>query len=231
MLSKRVIPQLLCRGRQLIKGKQFASWRTVGVVAQAVRIFQRRNVDELILLDIGATPEGRGPDLSLIEELAEVCFMPLTVGGGIKTVDDVRAVLRAGADKVAIGSGGPDLIRELSESFGSQAIVGIANYRSIDSPFIISRVLEEHGAGEILLQSIDREGMMTGYDLEAIKTVSQSVNIPVIVSGGCGSYEDMRLAIEAGADAVAAGAFFQFTDSTPGGAAKYLHAAGVEVRL
>lgn len=232
MLSKRIIPQLLCRGRQLIKGRQFNSWRSVGVAAQAVRIFQQREVDELILLDIGATKEGRGPDLDLIEELSEVCFMPLTVGGGIKTLDDARAVLRSGADKVAIGAAGIGAVRKISDSLGNQAVIGILDYRS--PPKLITgyaTTLEQFGAGEILLQCIDREGMMEGYDVETIQKVSRSVSVPVIASGGCGSYEHMHLALAAGADAVAAGAFFQFTDATPHGAAKYLHEKGVEVRL
>ncbi len=230
-LSKRVIPQLLCRGRQLIKGKQFRSWRSVGVAAQAVRIFQQRSVDELILLDIGATPEGRGPDLSLIEELSEVCFMPLTVGGGIRGVAEAREVLRAGADKVAVGAGGTGAIRSIADAFGSQAVIGIMDYKEGHGHPWLADMLERSGAGEVLLQCIDREGMMGGYDVASIQAVSEAVGVPVIASGGCGEYEHMRLALAAGADAVAAGAFFQFTDSTPKGAARYLHSKGVEVRL
>lgn len=231
MLSKRIIPQLLCRGRQLIKGKKFNSWRSVGVAAQAVRIFQQRSVDELILLDIGATPDGRGPDLSLIEELSEVCFMPLTVGGGIRGEADAREVLRAGADKVAVGAGGAGAIRSIADAFGSQAVIGIMDYKEGQGYPWLADMLERAGAGEILLQCIDREGMMDGYDVETIRRVSSAVSVPVIVSGGCGEYEHMRLALSAGADAVAAGAFFQFTDATPKGAAQYLHKHGFEVRV
>jgi imidazole glycerol-phosphate synthase subunit HisF len=231
MLSKRIIPQLLCRGRKLIKGKQFQSWRSVGVAAQAVRIFQKRGVDELMLLDIGATPEGRSPDLGLIKELSEVCFMPLTVGGGIKTLADARAVLRAGADKVAIGAGGFKAIREISDSLGNQAVIGIMDYKEWQCSMWIAEMMQSAGAGEIMLQCIDREGMMEGYDVKTIARVSKYVDIPLIAAGGCGTYDHMLAAIEAGADAVAAGSIFQFTDSTPRGAAQFLQQHNVEVRV
>ena len=231
VLSNRIIPQLLCRGRKLIKGQQFQSWRSVGVVAQAVRIFQKRGVDELMLLDIGATPEGRGPDLGLIEELSDVCFMPLTVGGGIKTLADAKAVLRAGADKVAIGQGGAPAVMEISKSLGNQAVIGIVDHISTPVAQLSAINLWKCGAGEILLQCITREGMMVGYDIETIRSVSQSVSIPVIASGGCGTYGHMLEAIKAGADAVAAGAMFQFTDATPRGAAQFLQQHNVEVRI
>ena len=234
MLSKRIIPQLLCRGRKLIKGKQFQSWRSVGVAAQAVRIFQKRGVDELMLLDIGATPEGRSPDLGLIEELSEVCFMPLTVGGGIKTLADAKAVLRAGADKVAIGAAGESAIREISDSLGNQAVIAILDHDQQMSPVFsmgCAMQMEEWGAGEILLQCVNREGMMEGYDVETIARVAKCVGIPLIASGGCRSYDHMLAAIEAGADAVAAGSIFQFTDSTPRGAAQFLQQHNVEVRV
>jgi len=231
MLSKRIIPQLLCRGRKLIKGKQFQSWRSVGVAAQAVRIFQQRQVDELMLLDIGATPEGRGPDLGLIEELTKVCFMPLTVGGGIKCLDDAKAVLRAGADKVAIGAAGVSVIAEIADALGNQAVVGIMDYKEGSGHQWIAKELQKSGAGEILLQCIDREGMMGGYDVETIGRIARSVDIPVIAAGGCGTYDHMLEAIKAGADAVAAGSMFQFTDSTPRGAAQFLQQHNVEVRM
>ena len=233
MLSKRIIPQLLCRGRQLIKGKQFKSWRSVGVAAQAVRVHQMRGVDELMLLDIGATAEGRGPDISLVEELSEVCFMPLTVGGGIRTVGDAKALLRAGADKIAIGAAGTLAIYHVADSLGAQAVVGIINYHD-HAPHGIAALAHQYeqcGAGEILLQCIDREGIMEGYDIETLEEVTSAVSVPVIASGGCGSYEHMLEAIRAGADAVGVGSLFQFQDETPRGAAEYLHQRGVEVRL
>lgn len=241
-LAKRVIPTILCRGRQLVKGKQFNSWRSVGVAAQAVRVHQTRGVDELVLLDIAATPEGRGPDLDLVRELSEVCFMPLAVGGGIKSLADVKALLHAGADKVVIGAAAlqrPELIGEISSVVGSQAVVFAFNYFNCCGPqdayplggIRIARAAEDEGAGEILLTSMEREGMMDGYDLPTLKAICEAVSVPVIAHGGCGTYQHMLEAIEAGAAAVAAGAMFQFTDATPRGAAAYLATHGIEARV
>ena len=245
-LAKRIIPTLLVRGRQLVKGVAFDSWRSVGHAAQAVRIHQQRGVDELVLLDIAATKEGRGPDLALVEELSDVLFCPLAVGGGIRTVDDVRALLRAGADKVVIGARAqryPLATQPAADAVGSQAIVVALDVRDgkvwinggkdevDDDPVANAKVQEALGAGEILLTSMGREGTMHGYDLELTRAVSQAVGIPVIAHGGCGTYQHMLEAVEAGADAVAAGAMFIFTDATPRGAAEYLAKHGIETRL
>lgn len=238
-LAKRIIPILLCRGRQLVKGVAFNSWRSVGVAAQAVRIHQARGVDELVLLDISATAEGRGPDLKLVEELTKDCFMPLAVGGGVRTVEDVKTLLRAGADKVVIRTGGTELVRQVAEVVGRQAIVA-----AIDVPGTGPSVYEDPeqwarcakhwmnaGAGELLVTRMGREGTMQGYDLDLIKAVSRAVTIPVIAHGGAGTYQHMLEAIEAGADAVAAGSIFLFTEATPRGAAEYLAQHGVEARV
>lgn len=247
MLAKRIIPTLLYRGSTLVKGKQFQSWRSVGHVQQAARIHAMRGVDELCCLDIGATPEGRGPDFALVEKLTDGNFCPVTVGGGVRTVEDVKMLLRAGADKVAICTGSSRLIEESASRFGSQAIVAaidVGNVAKLQMSYVrcgssttgweavaLARRYERDGAGEILLTSIDREGTMEGYDLDLIKAVSEAVSIPVIAHGGAGTYSDFHKAILAGADAVAAGAMFQFTDATPKGAAEYLAAQGIEVRL
>lgn len=242
-LAHRVIPTILCNGRKLVKGKQFNAWRTVGLASQAVRIHAARGVDEVVLLDIGATPEGRGPDLALVEELSEVLFAPLAVGGGVRTLADVKALLRAGADKVVIGTGGPNVIREVADVVGSQAVVAAIDYRGIvvftscgteqtrlDFQSAIYQA-QEAGAGEVLLTSILREGTMEGYDLEGIALAKDVCRVPLIAHGGCSGYEDMAEAIRAGANAVAAGALFQFTDNTPLGAARYLHEHGIEARV
>lgn len=247
-LATRIIPSILCRGRQMVKGVKFNSWRTVGLAAQAVRIHNTRGVDELLLLDIAATQEGRGPDLDLIRELSDVCFMPLAVGGGIKSLDDAKAVLLAGADKVVIGSAAwtTDVVRQTADSFGNQAVVAICDVvtKNVNAKTMMyetrtdtemaplrARWIAEQGAGEILLQSVDRDGTLEGYDIDTIAAVSKAVSVPVIASGGCGTYEHMRQAIEAGASAVAAGAMFQFTDQAPQGAALYLHNFGIETRI
>lgn len=236
-LATRIIPTLLCRGRQLIKGQRFNAWRSVGVVAQAVRIFQQRGVDELVLLDIDATKEGRGPDLDLIGELSEVCFMPLAVGGGIRTVADAKAVLRAGADKVVVGAGGPTSIRPIASSLGCQAVIAAVDVcgpfaRGAGAVGYLQHAWEcqEAGAGEILLTSVDREGTMKGYDYQRIESASRVLSIPIIAHGGCGSYQDMEMAVRWGASAVAAGAMFAFTDQTPREAAEYLASRGIETR-
>ena len=210
---------------------------------QAAKIHAMRGVDELCILDIGASMEDRGPDLNLVTELSESMFTPLAVGGGIKTLDHVKDLLRSGADKVVIGTGGPKVIKTISKAVGCQAVIasvdvvagwvkilrGSIPVGSMAVPY--AQKCERAGAGEILLTSVDREGMMQGYDLDLIRRVSEAVSIPVIAHGGCGSYQHMVEAIEAGASAVAAGAFFQFTDATPKGAAEYLNKHGVEVRL
>lgn len=248
-LAHRVIPTLLVRGRQLVKGRQFNAWRSVGLASQAVRIHQARGVDELVLLDIAATSERRGPDLDLVRELSEVLFCPLAVGGGVRSVEDVKALLRAGADKVVIGAAAwsSKIVHEAASAVGCQAIVvtldtveRLADVDRLDLPgtrcmreaaMPRAQWIADSGAGEILLTSVDREGTMQGYDLAVIAEVAKHVDIPVIAHGGCGSYEHMAQAIDAGASAVAAGAMFQFTDATPRGAAEYLASLGIEARV
>lgn len=245
-LAVRIIPTLLTRGRTLVKGVAFDSWRSVGMAHQAVRIHSMRGVDEMVICDISATAEQRGPDLNLIAELADTCFMPVSVGGGIRTVNQVDALLRAGADKVIIGSAAieePDLIQKCADRFGSQAIVVSIDYRLksvaircgtkpiMQRPEFIAMVMEQRGAGEIMLTNITLEGAMGGYDLETIANTTSAVGIPVIAHAGCGTYHHMLEAIQAGANAVAAGSMFQFTDQTPRGAAEYLKQHNIEVRL
>jgi len=233
MLAKRIIPTMLVRGRTLVKGERFNGWRSIGHAAQAARIHAARGVDELCILDIAATAEGRGPDLDLVRELSDGCFIPITVGGGVKTLHDIDALLRAGADKVCIGRS-QHIIPAASDRFGKQAIVASLDYgpnKGTPWQSMEAQGLEAFGAGEILLQAMDRDGLMCGYDLATIAAVSPAVSIPVIASGGCSGYADMLAAFRAGADACAAGALFAFTDDTPKGAAQYLKTHGLEARL
>ena len=251
MLKVRIIPVLLARGRELVKGERFQSWRRVGTVMQAARVHQMRGVDELILLDIEATREGRGPDLDLVRDLTGECFMPITVGGGVSSVDHVRSLLRAGADKVSIGTAAaeglsrprPALIADSSLAVGAQAVVVSMDVRDGEvvtrngdhrtglDPVAWAQTVAEAGTGEILLCSVDRDGTMQGYDLELIRAVAGAVSIPVIASGGCRDYADMADALRAGAHAVGVGALFTFTDATPRGAAVYLSQHGFPARL
>lgn len=235
-LCKRVIPVMLVKGQTLVKGTKFNPWRSIGHAAQAARLHARRGVDELCILDVTATAEGRGPDLDLVRELSQDCYIPITFGGGVKTLHDIDALLRAGADKVCVYSGAwqkPDLVSEATARFGSQAIVisvDVATSENIHKAVDAAMRFQAQGAGEILLQSMDRDGMMQGYDLDLIRAVTAAVDVPVIASCGASTYEHMHEALEAGADAVAAGAMFAFTDQTPKGAAQYLKAKGWEVR-
>lgn len=240
MLKTRVIPTMLCKGRELVKGERFINNRRVGVAMQACRIHNTRNVDELVLLEIGGGLIA--PDT--VSALASECFMPLAVGGGIRTMDDIHWLIGAGADKVVLAGVAyfrPELITEASRKFGAQAIVvavnaeaqGINawNHRLHVDPVAWAKEVQSLGAGEILLQNIGRDGLMNGYDLELIARVSEAVTIPVIASSGAGSYVHMAQALDAGAHAVAAGAMFQFTDQTPMGAAQYLHQHGYHTRI
>lgn len=242
-LAKRIIPTVLHRRGRMIKGERFAGDRVVGHAMQASKIYGARNVDELVLLDIRATAEGREPDYEMVRKLSDDLFCPLSVGGGVRTAEHVRQLLYSGADKVVLGAivqDGPDGVAMLEDSakrFGSQAIsVSVehcgmfANARSAAVVMGWCKFLEDSGAGEILLQSRSRDGTMEGYECDVIREVCDRVDIPVVASGGCAGYDDMLAAIASGASGVAAGALFQFTDATPGEAAKYLAERGVEVR-
>lgn len=252
MLKVRVMPTLLYKDLGLVKGVGFDSWRRVGGLMQAIKIYNMRGVDELVFLDIAATREGRRPDFELVDDFADECFMPLAVGGGISSVDDVRELLRVGADKVIVNSAAlenPDLIAEVSERFGAQCIVVSIDFRTHPDgtrevftqsgaratgrdPVDFAVEAERLGAGEILLTSIERDGAMQGYDVETTRDVAASLSIPVIASGGCGSHQDMYDAItEAGAHAVAAASIYHFTQATPLEAKRYLSKHGIDVRV
>jgi cyclase len=250
VLKTRIIPTLLYRETTLVKGVGFDSWRRVGSLMQAVKVYNLRQVDELVFFDIEATREGRRPDCALVDDFADECFMPLTVGGGIRSIEDVRELLKVGADKVALNTAAvedPSLMRAIADRFGSQCLVVCIDARrendrwqvytrsgthptGID-PVTLARTAEEHGAGEILITSIERDGTMKGYDIELVRAVAAAVHIPVIASGGAGSYEDLHQAASAGASAVAAASIFHFTEQTPLEAKKYLRNRGVSVRL
>ncbi|MBD2691075.1 glycosyl amidation-associated protein WbuZ [Anabaena catenula] len=252
MLKVRIMPTLLFKDFGLVKSIKFDSWRRVGSVMQAVKVYNMREVDELIFLDISASREGRSPDFETIDEIADECFMPLTVGGGVQTVTDVKRLLQVGADKVAINTAAvftPELIQSAAQQFGSQCVVvsidvtktavGIyevfthgGTQSSGKDPVTFAKEVEALGAGEILLTSIDRDGTMMGYDLEITKAITQAVSIPVIASGGAGNYQHLaEVLIEAGASAVTAASIFHFTEQTPLEAKRFLRTKGINVRL
>ena len=250
MLKVRVIPTLLWKQFGLVKGVGFDSWRRVGPVLPAVKVYNQREVDELVLVDIVAHQLDDEPDFESIAEFGQNCFVPLTVGGGISRIEQVQRLLRAGADKVAVNTAAytcPELVSEIARRHGSQCVVVSIDVRSQDGRWACfshagkqatgreavawARELEERGAGEILITSIERDGTMQGYDLALIEAVVSAVNIPVIASGGAGNYQHMvQAVVQAGATAVAAASIFHFTEQTPAGAKAALAAAGVQVR-
>ena len=250
MLKVRVIPTLLWKDYGLVKGAGFDSWRRVGPVLPAIRVYNSREVDELVLVDITATVQNHEPDAETIADFSDNCFVPLTVGGGIATLAQIVALLHAGADKVSINSAAfssPKLIDQAAARFGAQCIVASIDARRVDAGWVCcshsgsratertpvewARELVSRGAGEILLTSVDRDGTMTGYDLALVEAVSSAVDVPVIASGGAGSYAHMVAAVkDAGASAVAAASIFHFTEQTPAGAKQALEAAGIPVR-
>jgi cyclase len=228
----------------------FDSWRRVGPVLPAIKVYNQREVDELVLLDIDANKAGNEPDFDSISEFGQDCFVPLTVGGGITNIDQVQRLLRAGADKVAMNTASyahPDLVSDIASRHGSQCVVASIDVKSQNEVWACyshsgtqqtgrdvvawARELEDRGAGEILLTSIERDGSMQGYDLPLIEAVVSAVTIPVIASGGAGSYKHMvEAVVQAGASAVAAASMFHFTEQTPAGAKIALASAGVSVR-
>ena len=251
MLKLRVMPTLLFKDSTLVKGVAFASDRRVGSALQSLKVYNRREVDELVFLDIAATGAGRPPDFAMIDEFADECFMPMTVGGGVSKPDHIGQLLAVGADKVAINSAAlenPDLIVRGANAYGKQCIVVSIDVRREENGWRVyshsgtrptehdvvgwAKQAERLGAGEILLTSIDRDGTMSGYDVEVTRMVTQAVSIPVIASGGAGEFSHMADVLRVGgASAVAAASIYHFTQRTPLEAKRYLQAEGFNVRL
>ena len=260
MLKVRVIPCLDVKDGRVVKGVQFVSLRDAGDPVEQARAYDAAGADELMFLDITATYEGRGAILDVIARTAEVCFMPLSVGGGVRDVESARRLLRAGADKVAINTAAvesPDLISACADAFGSQAVVVAIDARrgaprqgdplpannswevftyggrrptGLDVVTYASEAVER-GAGEILLTSMDRDGARTGYDIDMLAAVTRAVGVPVIASGGAGSAMDMVRAIaQGGADAVLAASIFHFGDITIPEVKQVMREAGIPMR-
>jgi cyclase len=225
-----VIPSLLLRGRGLVKTVKFKDPTYVGDPINAVRIFNDKEVDELVFLDITATLENRQPQIDLIKDIATECFMPFGYGGGIHDLDTARKILKMGSEKIVVNSAASDfnLLRDMADLFGAQSVVVSIDVKKgrrgkyevythsgtkktgLD-PIQFAMDVEANGAGEILLNSIDHDGTMKGYDIDLIKSVTQRVNIPVVAAGGAGNLEHFRQAVlKGGASAVAAGSMFVF---------------------
>lgn len=252
MLKVRVIPCLDVKGGRVVKGVNFVGLRDAGDPVEQAMLYDAMGADELCFLDITASNEQRGIILDVVRRTADVCFMPLTVGGGVRTVDDIRALLLAGADKVSINTEAvrrPEIVREGAEKFGSQCIVaaidakqvapgkfevfthGGRNATGIDAIEHAIKLVD-YGAGEILLTSMDRDGTRIGYDLPLTKAIASHVSVPVIASGGVGNLHHLVEGIrDGGANAVLAASIFHFGEATIADAKKVLADAGLPVRM
>jgi cyclase len=259
MLSKRIIPCLDVTGGRVVKGVNFVELRDAGDPVEIAARYNEQGADELTFLDITATSDGRDLILHIIEAVASQVFIPLTVGGGVRTVDDVRRLLNAGADKVSFNSAAvanPQIIRDASQRYGAQCIVVAIDAKRRAGDDLAARGLgwdvythggrkntgldavdwaaqmAEHGAGEILLTSMDRDGTKSGFDLELTRAVSDRVAVPVIASGGVGALEHLSEGIRiGGADAVLAASIFHYGEFTVGQAKALMARDGIPVRL
>jgi cyclase len=253
MLAKRIIPCLDVADGRVVKGVQFVGLRDAGDPVEIARRYDSEGADEIVFLDIQASTDNRDTMLDMVRQTAEQVFMPLCVGGGIRTVEDIRVLLSAGADKVSINTPAiqnPDFVNESSKRFGSQCIVVAIDAKKTDDGFIVkshggrdggrateldpiawAREVADRGAGEILLTCMDNDGMKDGYNIEMTRAVADAVSIPVIASGGAGTLEHLRAALdEGGADAALVASIFHFQEYTIHEARAYLAENGIHVR-
>ncbi len=255
MLTKRIIPCLDVKDGQVVKGTSFLQLRDAGDPVELARLYYQQGADELVFLDITATPEKRGTVVDVVERVSREVFMPLTVGGGLRTISDMRRMLQAGADKISVNTAAvlkPELLREGADKFGSQCIViAIDAKRVAASPeprwevYVSSgqkatgidavewaKKAVKHGAGEVLLTSMDADGHKAGYDIGLTRAISEAVPVPVIASGGAGTLEDLYQALlEGKADAVLAASIFHYGTHSIGETKEYLAKKGIPVRF
>ncbi|MCA0893239.1 imidazole glycerol phosphate synthase subunit HisF [Microbulbifer agarilyticus] len=251
-LAKRIIPCLDVDAGRVVKGVNFVDIRDAGDPVEVARRYNEAGADEVTFLDITATHEGRDTTLHTVEKMASEVFIPLTVGGGVRELQDIRNLLNAGADKTAINSAAvfnPDFVREAADRFGSQCIVVAIDAKQVDDgkweifthggrkPTGIDAVewakkMDRYGAGEILLTSMDRDGTKNGFDLALTRAISDAVSVPVIASGGVGNLQHLADGVlKGGADAVLAASIFHFGEYTVGEAKAFMQDAGIEMRL
>lgn len=246
----RVIPCLDVAGGRVVKGVNFVDLRDAGDPVEQARAYDAAGADELCFLDIGASHEGRDTIIDVVRRTAEVCFMPLTVGGGVRTVEDARALLLAGADKVAVNSAAvarPQVVAEIADRMGNQCVVASVDARRVGERWEVfthggrratgidavehALNLVALGAGELLVTSMDRDGTRDGYDLDLIRTIADQVDVPVVASGGVGSLDHLVAGIRDGhASAVLAASIFHFGEASVADAHAALAAAGIAVR-
>ncbi|MBV1891945.1 MAG: imidazole glycerol phosphate synthase subunit HisF [Gammaproteobacteria bacterium] len=255
-LAKRIIPCLDVDNGRVVKGVQFVDIRDAGDPVEVARRYDEEGADEITFLDITASHEDRDTTIHTVERMASEVFIPLTVGGGVRKLEDIRALLQAGADKVAINSAAvsnPEFVRQAAEKFGSQCIVVAIDAKQVDAPTGEQRweifthggrkptgldavawaeQMANYGAGEILLTSMDRDGTKNGFDLSLTRAVSEAVNIPVIASGGVGDLQHLADGVlEGGADAVLAASIFHFSEYSIAEAKSFMAEQGIEVRV
>lgn len=250
MLKLRVIPCLDVRDGRVVKGVNFENLRDAGDPAEQARIYDRQGADEITFLDIAASVEGRGALLDAVRRTAEACFTPLTVGGGVRSLDDIRTLLLAGADKASINTAAikdPSLVNRAAEKFGAQCIVVALDAKAVGpgkwelfthggrtptgiDALEFAKDVADRGAGEILLTSMDRDGTKVGYDVELLRQICSAVSVPVVASGGVGNLQHLVDGARAGASAVLAASIFHFGHHTIGDAKAALAAAGLPVR-
>jgi imidazole glycerol-phosphate synthase subunit HisF len=250
MLSVRIIPCLDVKAGRVVKGINFEALRDAGDPVEQARLYDGAGADELTFLDITASSDNRDILLDVVAKTAEACFMPLTVGGGVRSAQDVRRLLLAGADKVSLNTAAvndPNLVARLAEQFGSQCIVVAIDAKRVGNSYQVfthggrtatgldaiafARQIASLGAGEILLTSMDRDGTKAGFDLELTQRVAQAVSIPVVASGGVGSLDDLVAGVQAGASAVLAASIFHFGLYSIAQAKTHMAKAGLPVRL
>lgn len=246
----RIIPTILYNNITTIKGKKFKSWRSVGSLLQTTRLYSLREVDEIIFLDIAAT-KNYSINFKLIDEIFDECFMPVIAGGGVKTIDDIKKILKSGADRVSINTSAFEnnkFLKDAIKIFGKQCIVVSVDYKKIDGELIVFthsgevntktklydylNNLEKINAGEILLTSIDHDGMMNGYDFDTIKKIDKMFKLKFIISGGMSTGKDIKLiSNNTQVEAFSMSSIFHFTEQTPLSVKKYLKRNKVNVRL
>jgi len=251
VLAKRIIPCLDVKAGRVVKGTRFVHLKDAGDPVEAAQAYEADGADELCFLDITASHEERKILLDTVSRAAEQVFMPLTVGGGVRTIDDIRDLLKAGADKVSINTAAvqhPEFVKQAAERFGTQCIVVAIDAKQVGDSWEVfthggrnatginvlkwARKMEAYGAGEVLLTSMDRDGTKAGYDLPLTRAVSEAVNLPVIASGGAGNLEHLYEGLTQGkADAVLAASIFHYREYTIRQAKEYLQARGIPTRL
>jgi cyclase len=251
MLKIRIIPCLLFKERTIVKSVNFKNFRMMGDPTTFAKVFNQRDADEMIFLDIMASKNNSPPNFQVIEDIAKECFMPLTIGGGIQNIEHVDNLFKIGADKISLNTiavKNPEFITQIVKKYGSQAVVVSIDAKKVNgdykvfiscgeeetnyTPQELAKKVEKLGAGEILLNSIDKDGLMNGYDIELIKKVAKEVNIPVIAAGGCGKLQDFVDAINiGGADSVCAASIFYFVGESIITAKNYMSEQKLNVRI